>query len=69
MNESTPQGDLTIHFKPARIEIEAVVIRTNGQREELGVIAALKSSPLRRAWRVAQHQLTSWFGALPRGRK
>jgi hypothetical protein len=50
MNES---GNLAVGLRPARIEIEAVVIRSDGRREDLGVVAYWHRSVLLRAfWRV-----------------
>jgi hypothetical protein len=50
MNDS---GTLAAGVRPARIEIEAVVIRSNGHREDLGAIAYWDRNLLRRArWRI-----------------
>lgn len=41
--------------KPREAKIEAVVIRANGTRQNLGTIAYYHRNPLRRlAWRVRQ---------------
>lgn len=43
-------GTIHIHVPVRRVTLEAVVIRSNGEREELGVIAHYDKNPLRRLW-------------------
>lgn len=46
--------DATARTEPREASIEAVVIRADGTREELGRVAYWNRNPLRRWWGVAQ---------------
>jgi hypothetical protein len=69
MTRRSPPGDLAIDLTPTHIEIEAVVVRADGSREDLGVIAYWHRNPLRRAWWRLTRALASHLGVAPKARR